>query len=442
MLPQEKARFAVVANKAMNAALDNRKFIIGGENAIGANRDKLARARVMQKQGKDEGEIWDKTGWYLDKDGKWKFEINAAGGALKVDSARDFSGKLNDFLADDELFKAYPMLKDFSVEVTEFNEYATKGFYDGKTTIYLQKADELVAKPTLYHEIQHAVQDFENFARGGTEKSALKALKRTENQHLANNVKDMAQKSNTTRGDIAYRNLHGEVEARNVEQRMQNIDELEMGWHEGDELAEQELMDLINSHPHKTMDRKLDDTIIAQDKRRLRGRNAAAYSVGDGKEFSADEVAKNLPKNLSKAEKRRLELFGNFVNKSIKDTNLNKSFNFGTISKANAERLRTIKDYRGVEKHFNLDGYTLKINADIIRHIQNRHPDDFNLLYNLYDIYHNFDKAQWNLTRNKKTGKPEFSISFFKTYKDGEVKAVEIDMINEKELSLKTLFRP
>ena len=45
-----------------------------------------------------------------------------------------------------------------------------------------------------------------------------------------------------------------------------------MGWHEGDEVAEQELIDSINSYPHKTMDRNLKDTIIIQDKRRANAR--------------------------------------------------------------------------------------------------------------------------------------------------------------------------
>ena len=61
---------ARVFNKTLENALDNKKFIIAGKNAIGANREKLAKAQVMSKKGIDEGEIWDKTGWYLDKDGK------------------------------------------------------------------------------------------------------------------------------------------------------------------------------------------------------------------------------------------------------------------------------------------------------------------------------------------------------------------------------------
>lgn len=166
-----------------------------------------------------------------------------------------------------------------------------------------------------------------------------------------------------------------------------------------------------------------------------------AMSVGDGKAFKTDEVALNLPQNVSKMERKRLELFSNFIKNSLDNANFEKSFNFGKVSDENAKRLQMISDDRGVKRAFNLKNFTLKINANAIRHIKNNHPDDLNLLNNLYDIYHNFDKAQWGITRDKQTGKPVVSISFFKEYKDGIVRAVDIDLIDEKELNLKTLYR-
>ena len=69
------------------------------------------------------------------------------------------------------------------------------------------------AKSTLYHEIQHAIQDIEGFAYG---------------EHLS-----MYSKDN-------YRLRHGEVEARNIQERMKNSTKI---------------------HPHKTMDTDIEDTI-------------------------------------------------------------------------------------------------------------------------------------------------------------------------------------
>ena len=68
----------------MNNAKDKFSFIFGGEKAIGANKAKLEKARDMAKNGAKDDEIWAKTGWYKDIDGKWKFEINALGGEVKA----------------------------------------------------------------------------------------------------------------------------------------------------------------------------------------------------------------------------------------------------------------------------------------------------------------------------------------------------------------------
>ncbi|WP_414626836.1 LPD23 domain-containing protein, partial [Campylobacter sp.] len=80
----------------MNNAKDNFKNIFGGEKALGANKAKLEKARDMAKNGAKDDEIWAKTGWYKDIDGKWKFEINAKGGELKKEFV-DENDEIGDF---------------------------------------------------------------------------------------------------------------------------------------------------------------------------------------------------------------------------------------------------------------------------------------------------------------------------------------------------------
>ena len=279
MLPQERARFAVVANKALNSALDNRKFIIGGEGAIGANREKLARARVMQKQGKDEGEIWDKTGWYLDKDGKWKFEINAAGGELNWDKMAEVLDKkklkyfkLNEILDDNALFNAYPQLKDVYV----FNDFLDKRVGAEMRFNSLEKSivfnywevetyskNPAITKSVIYHEIQHAVQKIENFARGGHFDIAFeKATPKQQKQ-----LKKMQKTLGIDPDYAAYKRLHGEVEARNVQKRMTHTNIVNF-WNSQPTLsdnakkAKRKSEKALKSHPHKTQDVKIKDTII------------------------------------------------------------------------------------------------------------------------------------------------------------------------------------
>ena len=84
-----------------------------GEKAITANVGKLDQAKAMLEKGADEVEIWQKTGWFKDKDGAWKFEIDDS--SAKLNPNFQSGGRLGELLEHEELFKAYPELKDVRV---------------------------------------------------------------------------------------------------------------------------------------------------------------------------------------------------------------------------------------------------------------------------------------------------------------------------------------
>lgn len=84
-----------------------------GEKAITANVGKLDQAKAMLEKGADEVEIWQKTGWFKDKDGAWKFEIGDSN--AKLNPNFQSGGRLGELLEHEELFKAYPELKDVRV---------------------------------------------------------------------------------------------------------------------------------------------------------------------------------------------------------------------------------------------------------------------------------------------------------------------------------------
>ena len=67
----------------------------------------------MLEKGTDEVEIWQKTGWFKDKDGAWKFEIGDSNARLNPEFQS--GGRLGELLEHEELFKAYPELKDVRV---------------------------------------------------------------------------------------------------------------------------------------------------------------------------------------------------------------------------------------------------------------------------------------------------------------------------------------
>ncbi|EKP5904386.1 DUF3519 domain-containing protein [Campylobacter upsaliensis] len=213
-----------------NKLFDSTKGLFAGEKALlneayAPHKARLEKAKELEGSGADEIEIWEKTGWYKDKDHKWKFEISQRGGELDLAKIKDKDNeaKLGEILKDDELFKAYPQLRDMSVKHVDLS--GNYGFYyvpynDIKLVrphIQLDideiKTSPYKVKEVLYHEIQHAIQHKEQFAYG------LSYMAETYERYLKQ---------------------HGEVEARNIQERMKNPTKI---------------------HPHKTMDTDIEDTI-------------------------------------------------------------------------------------------------------------------------------------------------------------------------------------
>ncbi|EPS9497003.1 LPD23 domain-containing protein, partial [Campylobacter upsaliensis] len=202
-----------------NKLFDSTKGLFAGEKALlneayAPHKARLEKAKELEGSGADEIEIWEKTGWYKDKDHKWKFEISQRGGELKLKFTPENKGvdwlvysigaekKLADFLKDNELFKAYPHLQDIKIKTFTHQESADSpsvvGRYEQDEKTIKLNAENIgtnmkQAKSTLYHEIQHAIQDIEGFAYG---------------ERLEQISKDN------------YRLRHGEAEARNVQKRL------------------------------------------------------------------------------------------------------------------------------------------------------------------------------------------------------------------------------
>lgn len=198
--PQLYNKILGTAKKMPQMAKDNPKLLgklyangkdvslnsFAGEKAITANVGKLDQAKAMLENGADEVEIWQKTGWFKDKDEAWKFEIGDSKARLNPNFKS--GGKLGELLEHEELFKAYPELKDISVKKINDEGGEKLGYYDpNKKEIAINNIGD---KSTLMHEVQHAIQEIEGFAKGSGAKG--------EN----------------------YRLSHGEAEARNVQNRL------------------------------------------------------------------------------------------------------------------------------------------------------------------------------------------------------------------------------
>ncbi len=197
-------------------ATDGLNQIIGERGAASLDQatettirmDNRGVAEIMGLEGKTAKQIRLATGWERGADGKWRYEIpdiQIKDGAFRVieeaDAARDaeqaalwertdladdeyidqdvaiadkyekqtLSTKLDEVVDAPELFRAYPQLKDLTVEFGELPRLVGAYYDSVAKVIRLDRRAEISQRTTrsnLAHEIQHAIQDIEGFARG------------------------------------------------------------------------------------------------------------------------------------------------------------------------------------------------------------------------------------------------------------------------------------
>lgn len=176
-------------------------------NPKSLQKTKIYEAQNLEMDGAHPETIWNKTGFFRGADGRWRYEINDSKSALKesafdehinLNDARsggettrtlsikenrpDFFGKKKTVTLDQvydhpELYKAYPDLARLKVErlPDQFVKDGVKGMM-GEDTLYL--APDLhpeFIRNVLVHEVQHAIQRIEGFARGGSSREFLPA---------------------------------------------------------------------------------------------------------------------------------------------------------------------------------------------------------------------------------------------------------------------------
>lgn len=245
-------------NEALNSS-DNIRFSLAGERGAAAadkaeertaRMDNLSVARKMEEEKKDAQAIKVATGWERGADGKWRYEmpdvkikdtIDVGGGHIVKRYEDDMlwnGGKLSDVIDAPELFKAYPQLKDVRIDTDAImNDMPSNGEYNSKTNTITIHADELkYMNSILNHEIQHAIQGFEGFAKGGSPRLVRGEIKKKlnevtkqirqlraegkEDEALAEKNRGLYNAYQKNDDYNSYKSLAGEVEARNVSARL------------------------------------------------------------------------------------------------------------------------------------------------------------------------------------------------------------------------------
>lgn len=172
---QEAQRTSSAIQKETSAASDRKtgppaRFSYAGKNANGANLDSLREAQEMQQAGADMESIRKATGWHQFADGKWRFEIDDSRMQLRTDAA-DIPNytTLGELVDAPELFEAYPDMADLSVTLHTLEDGQNGGYSRKFDSIELSR--DLKNRPeallnSLIHEVQHAIQNREEFASG------------------------------------------------------------------------------------------------------------------------------------------------------------------------------------------------------------------------------------------------------------------------------------
>lgn len=153
---------APVASKMAEGTLGS----FAGVKSKTLDKGALEVAQAAEKQGISNTEIWQKTGFFKGADGRWRHEIDDSG--LKYTPEKLSSGtsvSLPEVLDHPELYKAYPLLKDTKIRYEPM--YKGAAYYEGGNYIVVGKAYK--DRPdVIMHEVQHAIQGIEGFAKGGT----------------------------------------------------------------------------------------------------------------------------------------------------------------------------------------------------------------------------------------------------------------------------------
>ena len=198
------------------------RYSYGGVNANTADQKTLARAQELQMQGEDDERVRKETGWHTGMEGKLRFEIDDSkmkyhrGGdaafsrnhpdyaeyqklvdkmltgsaevwkpedqerlqELDKTWGREYgrlservdrgSATLEDVIDHEELFQAYPQLRNVRVEFKELPGNTRGYFSPSENKIALDSKLRSAPEATIIHEIQHAIQKAEGFASGAS----------------------------------------------------------------------------------------------------------------------------------------------------------------------------------------------------------------------------------------------------------------------------------
>lgn len=292
------------APRTLNTGYMGQRGVFAGINALTADKEALAKAQEMIRQGVEPAKVWHETGWGQGADGKWRFEIsddaaklvnvpvnksweqfaNAAetekygrrGANVSSMSAKEFKDfkkwragledeynktnatmrPLSEIFQHEQAASAYPDVYNSLSAHWDASMGKNGSFGNGKIA-FGDVSNQEGVKGLFGHELQHAIQQREGFARGGNPEQFIGKLFSKEQIQDARILSQMMSKGKTLDEALkeyktlirkdpesgavsivrytdnidalthepfeAYKRLAGEVEARTTQSRL-NLD--------------------------------------------------------------------------------------------------------------------------------------------------------------------------------------------------------------------------
>jgi len=155
-----------------------KRDIFIGEKAKTWDANAASKALEMEKAGIDPKEIWTETGTFRSPDGKLRQEISDKSSKItedvynQISANKQFKGPMEQALQHEELYKAYP--QSAGIPTTMFADITPSGnILKGRNGTF--QIPQITAggpstmdqRSVTLHELQHAIQQKEGFARGG-----------------------------------------------------------------------------------------------------------------------------------------------------------------------------------------------------------------------------------------------------------------------------------
>ncbi len=219
---------------------------MAGPTARTADLASMRTAIDLEGKGRKPEDIWARTGWMRGEDSLWRFEIDdsaarltsAAEMLLADEASRSESDPkapplvLGDVYDNEKLYAAYPGLRNVTVD-TDLPAGALGSFNPSGRVSLNPDGGRAELLDTLNHEIQHAIQEVEGFAKGAAPtETGLRQQGYTdaliENISRARTLVDPVNSPGVTvltpeglRAAImdTYRRASGEIEARQTQAR-------------------------------------------------------------------------------------------------------------------------------------------------------------------------------------------------------------------------------